>query len=119
MPVLLRPDQFDAWLDGSAGKEMLVPAAEDMLNKVPVSQRVNSSRAPGDDQTLIEPVALAPFFISRVRLSPNPVRKKPETRRAVAPRRAIRTPVGAYADPCLRVVCFNLTRFPSAGSASR
>ena len=59
MPVLLRPDQFEAWLDGSAGKEMLVPAAEDMLNKVPVSQRVNSSRAPNDDPTLIEPVALA------------------------------------------------------------
>ena len=59
MPVLLCPDQFDAWLDGSAGKEMLVPAAEDMLNKVPVSQRVDSSRAPGDDPTLIEPVALA------------------------------------------------------------
>ena len=59
MPVLLRPDQFDAWLNGSAGKEMLVPAAEDMLNKVPVSQRVNSSRAPNDDPTLIEPVTLA------------------------------------------------------------
>jgi putative SOS response-associated peptidase YedK len=59
MPVLLRPDQFDAWLDGSGGKEMLVPAAEDMLNKVPVSQRVNSSRAPNDDPTLIEPVMLA------------------------------------------------------------
>ena len=58
MPVLLRPYQFDAWLDGSAGKEMLVPAAEDMLNKVPVSQRVNSSRAPTDDPALIEPVAI-------------------------------------------------------------
>jgi putative SOS response-associated peptidase YedK len=59
MPVVLRPDQFDAWLDGSAGKEILVPAAEDMLDKVSVSQRVNSSRAPNDDPTLIEPVALA------------------------------------------------------------
>jgi putative SOS response-associated peptidase YedK len=39
MPALPRPDQFDAWLDGSAGKEMLVPAAEDMLHKWPVSQR--------------------------------------------------------------------------------
>ena len=58
MPVLLRPDQFDAWLDGSAGKDMLVPAAEDMLNKVPVSQRVNSSRAANDDPTLIEPIRL-------------------------------------------------------------
>jgi len=37
---------------------VLVPAAEDILNKVPVSQRVNSSRAPGDDPTLIEPVQL-------------------------------------------------------------
>ena len=59
MPVLLRPDQFDAWLDGSAGEEVLVPAAEDILNKVPVSQRVNSSRAPGDDPTLIDPIGLA------------------------------------------------------------
>jgi putative SOS response-associated peptidase YedK len=59
MPVLLRPDQFSAWLNGAAGKEMLVPAAEDMLNKVPVSQRINSSRTPGDDPTLIQPVALA------------------------------------------------------------
>jgi hypothetical protein len=30
-----------------------------MLNKVPVSQRVNSSRAPGDDPTLIDPIGLA------------------------------------------------------------
>jgi len=57
MPALLRPDQFDAWLDGSAGKEMLVPAAEDMPNKVPASQRVNSSRAPDVDPTLIGLVA--------------------------------------------------------------
>ena len=59
MPVLLRPDQFDAWLDGLAGKEMLVPAADDLLQKRPVSKRVNSSRAPKDDPTLIEPIALA------------------------------------------------------------
>jgi len=59
MPVLLRPQQFDAWLDGSAGKEVLVPAPEDMLVKRPVSKRVNSSRAPKEDATLIEPVASA------------------------------------------------------------
>jgi hypothetical protein len=29
-----------------------------MLNKVPVSQRVNSSRAPTDDPALIKPVAI-------------------------------------------------------------
>ena len=43
----------------SGRKGDLVPAAEDMLNKVPVSQRVNSSRAPNDDPTLIEPVRFA------------------------------------------------------------
>lgn len=43
MPVLLRPDQFDAWLDGWASKEMLVPAREDTLDKRPVSKRINSS----------------------------------------------------------------------------
>ena len=32
---------------------------EDMLNKVPMSQRDNSSRAPGDDPTLIESISLA------------------------------------------------------------
>jgi hypothetical protein len=38
---------------------MLVPAAEDALRKWPVSQRVNSSRAAGDDLSLIEPIVLA------------------------------------------------------------
>jgi hypothetical protein len=33
---------------------MLRPAAEKLLNRHPVSKRVNSSRAPDDDQTLIE-----------------------------------------------------------------
>jgi len=56
MPVLLQPDQYDAWLDGSAGKEMLVPAAEDMLRRWPVSQRVNSNRAPKEDGGLIAEV---------------------------------------------------------------
>ena len=39
MPALLGPEQFDAWLDGSAGKEVLVPAPEDMLQRRPVSER--------------------------------------------------------------------------------
>jgi putative SOS response-associated peptidase YedK len=59
MPVLLRTDQFDAWLSGAAGKETLMPAAEDMLAKRPVSKRINSSRTAKHDPTLIEPVALA------------------------------------------------------------
>lgn len=58
MPLILRPDQFDDWLSGKAGKETLVPAAEDALQKWPVSKRVNSSRAPDDDMTLMEPISL-------------------------------------------------------------
>ena len=58
MPVLLRPAQFDTWLDGSAGKKMLAPAPEDMLRRWPVSKRVNSAKAPADDPTLIDPIDL-------------------------------------------------------------
>jgi putative SOS response-associated peptidase YedK len=57
MPVLLEPDQFTAWLDGSAGKEVLKPARDGLLQRRPVSKRVNSSRTPADDPTLIEPIA--------------------------------------------------------------
>jgi putative SOS response-associated peptidase YedK len=53
MPVLLQPDQFEAWLSGKAGKEMLVPAPETMLRKWPVSSRINSSLANDEDATLI------------------------------------------------------------------
>ena len=56
MPVILEPDQFKSWLSGEAGLEILKPAAERLLVKQPVSKRVNSSRADGDDATLIEPV---------------------------------------------------------------
>jgi len=58
MPVLLKPDQFEGWLSGKIGKEALVPAGEGDLKKVPVSKRVNSSRADDNDHTLIEPIAL-------------------------------------------------------------
>jgi putative SOS response-associated peptidase YedK len=54
MPVLLEPPQFDAWLDGSAGLEILKPAANDKLQRRAVSTRVNSSRTSDDDATLIE-----------------------------------------------------------------
>jgi len=58
MPVLLRPAQFDAWLDGSASKDMLAPAPEDMLRRWPVSKRVNSAKAPADDPALIDRIDL-------------------------------------------------------------
>jgi putative SOS response-associated peptidase YedK len=60
MPALLTSEQFDPWLSGKAGVEVLKPAANDLLQKWPVSKRVNSSRASDDDATLIEKVELAP-----------------------------------------------------------
>ena len=44
---------------GRTGLEILKPAPNDLLQKWPVSKRVNSSRASDDDPTLIEPVELA------------------------------------------------------------
>jgi putative SOS response-associated peptidase YedK len=62
MPVILEEKQFDAWLDDSAIPttmvKMLKPAGERVLECHPVSKRVNSSRADGDDATLIEKVDL-------------------------------------------------------------
>jgi SOS response associated peptidase (SRAP) len=58
MPVLLEPPQFEQWLDGSADKEILRPAHEDLLQMWPVSRRVNSSRADHHDPTLIERIEL-------------------------------------------------------------
>ena len=58
MPVILEPEQFEAWLTGTAGLDILKPAANDLLQCWPVSQRVDSSHARDDDVSLIEPVAL-------------------------------------------------------------
>ncbi len=54
MPVLLTEDKFAPWLSGEAGKEALVPAPNDYLQRWTVSKRVNSSKAAKDDATLIE-----------------------------------------------------------------
>ena len=56
MPVLLPPvcTSVAVW---EAGTELLKPAPDDYLQIWPVSRRVNSSRAPSDDPTLIERVA--------------------------------------------------------------
>ena len=58
MPALLTPYQFDGWLSGSAGVEVLATWAQKSLRVWPVSRRVNSSRTPSDDPTLIEKVEL-------------------------------------------------------------
>ena len=49
MPVLLEEKDYEPWLSGKAGLELLKPAAEYALQKWSVSKRVNSSRAPDDD----------------------------------------------------------------------
>jgi putative SOS response-associated peptidase YedK len=57
MPVLLQPNDFDRWLSGRSGTELLKPAPDDYLQMWAVSRNVNSSRAPTDDPSLIERVA--------------------------------------------------------------
>ena len=58
MPVLLAEKDFEPWLSGKAGIELLKAAADDVLQRWPVSKRVNSSRAPDEDATLIDRVSL-------------------------------------------------------------
>ena len=55
MPALLAEEDFEPWLSGAAGIGLLKPAAED-LQRWPVSKRVNSSKTPADDPTLIDPI---------------------------------------------------------------
>jgi len=53
MPALLAAKDFEPWLNGKAGTELLLPAPNDVLQRWPVSKRVNSSRASDDDGSLI------------------------------------------------------------------
>ena len=54
MPVLLRAEDFDAWLNGTLGADALKPAAESALREWPVSKRVNRTGVGDDDPTIIE-----------------------------------------------------------------
>jgi putative SOS response-associated peptidase YedK len=58
MPVILEASDFEQWELGDAkdAAALMKPADEMLLEKWPVSKRVNSSRANGDDATLIEKV---------------------------------------------------------------
>ena len=56
MPVLLKPDQFEHWLSGDMGVDVLRPAPNDYLQRRPASKRVNSSKADKDDASLIEQI---------------------------------------------------------------
>jgi putative SOS response-associated peptidase YedK len=57
MPVLLAPEQFEPWLSGEVGVEYLKPAPNDLLQRWSVSTRINSSKAPADDPSLVDKVA--------------------------------------------------------------
>ncbi|MGA3304357.1 MAG: SOS response-associated peptidase [Methylovirgula sp.] len=54
MPVILEEQDFETWEQGTAEQAaaLLKPASEDTLQKWPVSKRVNSSKAPDDDEEL-------------------------------------------------------------------
>jgi putative SOS response-associated peptidase YedK len=56
MPVILEAKDFEQWELGDAkdAAALMKPAGNDVLQKWPVSKRVNSSRAPDDDPTLID-----------------------------------------------------------------
>jgi putative SOS response-associated peptidase YedK len=56
MPVILERENFQTWLTGEAraAASLMLPAGERVLQKWPVSKRVNSSRANDGDETLIE-----------------------------------------------------------------
>ena len=54
MPAILQPDQFDAWLDIGSGQSgaaaaLLAPAADDVLEIVEVSPKLNNARNEGPE----------------------------------------------------------------------
>jgi putative SOS response-associated peptidase YedK len=58
MPIILEPAQFESWLSGEVSLELYEPFCERMLNKHPVSRRLNGSRVSEADETLIEKIPL-------------------------------------------------------------
>jgi hypothetical protein len=55
LPVVLEAKDFEQWEKGdpSGATVLMKPAGEDVLQRWPVSTRVNSSKAPTDDASLI------------------------------------------------------------------
>ena len=56
MPVMLETQEFEQWERGTPreASALMKPAGNDVLQGWPVSQRVNGSKAPTDDASLIE-----------------------------------------------------------------
>ena len=68
LPVILAEEDFEPWLRNEASLQLLKLAPENPPPRWPVSQRVNSSKAPVDDPTLIEQIAIysAEYTLGRV-----------------------------------------------------
>jgi putative SOS response-associated peptidase YedK len=59
MPVLLTEKDFEPWLQGEAGIELLKAAPNGLLKKMARVQATEQlSRASDDDPTLIDPISL-------------------------------------------------------------
>ncbi|TNE38736.1 MAG: SOS response-associated peptidase [Alphaproteobacteria bacterium] len=54
MPVILDPENYDDWLNGSSGTDLLRPASPERLCYYPVANRVGNVR--NDDAGLLEPL---------------------------------------------------------------
>ena len=56
MPVVIGERDFDQWLTGDAAEAnaLLKPAPDDLLEAIPISNRVN--RVDNDDPALLEPL---------------------------------------------------------------
>jgi putative SOS response-associated peptidase YedK len=56
MPIILEAEEFGQWEFGDTkdATALMKPAGERVLQKWPVSKRVNNSRTPDDDASLIE-----------------------------------------------------------------
>ena len=59
MPVILPPEQYDAWLTCAAGVEALRQYPAKLMRAYPVSTRVGSPK--NDDASIIEPIEAAPL----------------------------------------------------------
>lgn len=62
MPVILKPESFDAWLDtpnvtAAEAKQMLLPIEDEYMVAIPISNRVN--KVSNDDADLLTPVDVA------------------------------------------------------------
>jgi len=61
MPVILEAEHFEQWMDGDAkdAAALMKPAEDALLQKWPVSRRVNSARADDSDATLVDKIELS------------------------------------------------------------